>query len=601
MAANNKLVVSNLDFGGIKDSLVAFMQTATDENDQPVFTDYNFSASGLSTIMDLLAYNTHIQALMANFIANEMFLDTAAKRSSVISHAKTLGYTPRSVSSAKILATVAKPDPYATAYIGSTYVLPQNTVVTSAADNVRLMFCTIQNYVMAWVPNYNNTGLGRYVGTDIVFHEGILNQNTVTYSTASPYINILNTNVDTSTLRVWVQDDNSSPFVEYQLVNSFLAIASTSTCFFIQESSTGGFEIYFGDGVFGYRPKNGAVVRMTYVAANGAIANNINTLQAVSDSTLSITVQLAAGGGAPLESIESIKRKALNHYGTQNRAVIPSDYEAIISESGITNVMAVRVWGGEDDLPPSYNTIVICVEPNVGEYIVKSDEDQITALLTPKAVGNIKFKFKDPQYIDIAISNQVTYNSSSISISTYELESKVALAIQTYAATVETFSGVFRASNLISILDEADVSILSNAMRITLTKLIRVFTKQAMPIVFSFNNALTRDYFEPAFISSTFEISSFTGTVRFQDDRAGNINIVSADATTTVVSKNVGAVNYTSGEISISPVTIDALLDQSNIGQIKFTGKPVSQDVKTDKNFIIRIQPAQTTITSIPS
>lgn len=587
-----------MDFDGIKAGLVNFLKTAKDENDQAIFTDYNFNASGLSTIVDLLAYNTHIQALMANFVANEMFLDTAAKRSSVVSHAKSLGYTPRSTTAAKIPMTVTMNDPTIQGGLRpATYMIPKGIVAMSASGNVSLMFTTTQAYVMNW-----DSVQSKFIAYDVLFYEGVFAINTITYDRASPYIQIPNKKCDTGTLRVRVKNNSGVSFIEYQKVSNFLSVADTTTCFFIQESAAGGFEIYFGDGYFGYKPPTGATVELQYIVTNGAIGNDVSNLSlssnlgapAILNNQLNVDGDIiVATGGANIETIDSIKHKTLNHYGMQNRAVIPADYEALILEANMPNVKAVRVWGGEDDYPPQFNTVVICVEPKYGDYITQTDQNLIVNTLYPKSVGNMGFAFRNPEYIDLIINNTISYNPNTISISTYELESLAYNTIITYADSVSNFNSVFRSSNLISLLDAADPSVVSNNLQIRLAKFYRVFTNASNNITFSFNNTLSRDYYGATLVSTQFQIASFKGNVRFEDDRLGNIIIRALDESNIIVNNAAGYVDYVAGAVTIYPITFSSLSSY----QMKFTAIPQNTDIGTTRNYIVRVPTSHDVVT----
>ena len=596
--ANNKLNVSNLDFNGIKAGLVEFLKTAKDANDNLIFTDYNFNASGISTILDVLAYNTHIQSLMANFVANEMFLDTAAKRSSVVSHAKSLGYTPRSTTCAKIPLTLIMDDPTPVGQTRpSTQNIPKNTRIISQSDEIGLTFLTTTDYTATWQPNYNN---GKYVATDVVFYEGVYTTNTFTYNRVDPYYRIPNTKCDTSTLRVWVKEPGEATFLEYTKIGSFLSVSFDTTCYFVQESISGGFEIYFGDGNFGYKPQTDATVKLEYVVTNGDIGNGcvnfvvVSTLEGSSvviNQTDSNNEIIESAGGNDLESTLSIKRQAINHYGSQNRAVIPADYESLVMTSDASNIKDIRCWGGEDDTPPQYNAIVMCVVPEYGDYITTSDQNHIKAVVKPKAVGNVNILFKNPDYIDMIVNNVITYDPNRMSMSVYELEQKSKTTIIDYTASVSSFSGVFRSSNLIAMLDIVDDAVVSNNLSIKLAKFIRVDLLEEHPIKFTFNNSLSNQYATAAVESENFYTDGYDALVRFIDDGLGNINVISV-STKTVIKRNIGSVNYTTGDISIMPINITKL----TAFELRFTAQPLDTDIRTSRNHIVRISPTRNTV-----
>jgi hypothetical protein len=588
MTTSNKLRISDLEFDSIKFGLVDFLRT------RPEFTDYDFSASGLSTIIDLLAYNSHYQALMANFVANEMYIDTAVKRSSVVSLAKSFGYTPRSINSAtaSINLTVSN-----VSGNPSSLVLPAGTRFSTIVNTKNKIFSTISAIS-------TNNSSNQYVFSNVPLYEGEYVTNTITWNGVDPTITIPNGNVDTNTLRVFVTENGSD--IEYVKNTNFLDIGSTTKCFFLQEGFDG-FEIYFGDGNFGAIPdatvQNPATIKMKYIVSSGSEGNSATVFSLASslgagteNSSTLITTISSATGGKDAESIDSIKLQALNHFGAQNRAVIADDYTTIIKNLNI-NTDAVLVWGGEDNDPPKYNTVFVCIKPAIGDAITSGDMAAITTALQSKAVANIKFDFINPEYIDLIVSCAVNYNQNLLTKSTYELEALVKETILSFAASnLVSFDSVFRTSNLTSKIDLTDESILSNSITTKLMKSFVIEFNRAYEISAQFNNVLSTSQIEATVKSSQFYTNEFTSAVWMEDDKKGIINILSTiNGVISIVKYNVGTVNYNTGDVYINPMVYTNLEGS----QLKLYAQPADIDIYSKRNSIIRLTSNNVSVSSM--
>jgi hypothetical protein len=582
----NKITVTDLDFTSIKSALIQHMKTALDANGDPIFTDYNYAASGLSTLMNLLAYNTHINALSANFLANELFLDTASKRSSVISLAKMFGYTPASRTAAKIKTTVTMSYPGGEV-TSTTWNIPKGTQAMGVGEHNRFIFITRENQTMYWDAAQN-----KYVGNDILFYEGVLTQNTVTYNRNTPFVRVPNVHCDTTTLRVYVKEDETEEYNEYIHIQNVLEISDRTNCFFIQESINGGFEIYFGSNGFGYTPANGSTILLEYIVTNGAAGNNVTSLKFVAPlfenySSFIILpsengIVVGTSGGKDIESIESIRHNTINHYGTQNRAVTHIDYQTIIRSLNSINVYDVRCWGGETELPPKFNSVIVCVLPQFGDALIETDKTNIINALKEKSVTNMNIIFKQPDFIYITLSCIVRYDKYKLNISTFDLEQTAKTVINNYANEIYNFDGVFRDSVLTSNIVSSHQSIVSCELSVNLTKTV-VVSIIPTPLDFSFNNELSTDFKQAAITSSTFYISAFDSPVLFKDNGLGIIDILNTNGD--VVSAGVGTVNYSTGDVKISAVDIKT----NNNAYMTFTGIPKFKDIASSRNHIIKV------------
>ena len=364
MATTDKrLNVTELDFDNIKTNLKTFMRN------QDEFTDYDFEGSGINALMDLLAYNTHYLAMNVNMAANEMFLDTASIRSTVVSHAKTLGYTPNSARAPIGTIDVTLNN------IGGlvTAIIPAETVFTSTVDDVSYQFVTISEHT-------TNISNGQLSFSNIPIYEGTYTKNRYTVDTKNvdQKFKITSDRADTTTLTVQVfSSADSTSFNTYTLATDITQVGSTSEVYFLQECDDGKFEVYFGDGIVGKAVSDNNVVVLSYVVtnkqeANGATTfNTTATISGITDITVA-TVSAASGGSEP-ESIQSIKLNAPLDYAAQGRAVTPEDYKAIIPKV-YSNTKSVQVWGGEDNSIAVYGRTYISIVPTAGVITASAKE-----------------------------------------------------------------------------------------------------------------------------------------------------------------------------------------------------------------------------------
>lgn len=581
-----KIRVTDLDFDAIKADLKNYLKT------KPEFTDYNFEGSNLNVILDILAYNTHYQALMANFLANEMFIDTAAKRSSVVSHAKFLGYTPQSATSAKaVISLTVTPDP---SYTSLTYVLPSNTRFLASVENTTYAFVTLKQYTV----NRSASNLP-FVFTGVEIYEGTFARNTVEYDDVTNRIEIPNASVDLNTMSVRVQLLNSSTFQTFSRMSSFLDVDDTSRAYFIQEGFNENYELYFGDGTVGVKPSNGSTIQLDYVTTNGSVANGARVFVLASNLGTNwsgtATTTTVATGGKDREDLESIRYNAVNYFGSQNRAVVTDDYKMMASLAS-QNIRSITAWGGEDNTPPDYGSVYLCVIPTAGESLTQAEKTIIKDFIKKKAVGNTRLNFKDPEYIDIVFSTSITFDQNVIDIPVDQLETLVRASITTYSReNLSKFSGKFRLSALSKEIDNTDDSIMSNSSSV-------VILKQLIPNLFE-SSDITINLFNPidqTDSNSTVYSDSFIRTgdnvsVTLEDDRQGNLRLVTfVNGSKRTIDPKAGTVDYVNGVVYVNPINISGY-SGSYLG---FHIKPRYSDLYSSKNVVLRLNNSNITITS---
>ena len=424
--------VTELDFDDIKQNLKTFMQS------QAEFSDYNFEGSALSVLLDTLAYNTHYNAVLAHLLANESFLDSAIKRTSVVSLAKNLGYTPRSRRCP--VGTLTFTITPSGAYTSSTYTLPRDTVFTSSLNGTSYTFVPSEA-VTATLQDVSGTG--KFVFSNLKLKEGkrISNSFLITTNKELDPVIIPNKDVDTSTLRVRVQTSGSNFNIEtYVLHTGILDIDETSKVYFLEETIEGLYSITFGDDVIGKKLTAGNVVIVDYINTNGVTANGAKTFTCSATLTgggeiKAYSGNVAAAGGQNKESIDSIKINAPKYNSARERGVTASDYKSLILASN-ENIQSCSVWGGESNDPPVYGKVFISLDPIAGQVITQQDKDNIVSnIIDPRGSIGILPEFVDPEYTFITLKVSVVYNANATSLTSGQLSSLVSSAISTYFNT----------------------------------------------------------------------------------------------------------------------------------------------------------------------
>ena len=458
--------VTELDFQKIKDSIKDHFKS------QAKYNDWNFEGSGLSTLLDVLAYNTHYNALVAHFSLNESFLDSAQIRGNVISHAKLLGYIPRSVrsSSAKINIVV-------TGNSGSPSIL---TLERGTRFRTTIGNATYNFIVLDSVDASKNVAAGNtYTFNNVVVRQGVLKRMLylVDNTIQNQKFVIPEDTVDTDTLRVRTKANQDSD--EYEVYTRFTTLAgidSNSLVFFPQENASGKYEIYFGDGILGKKPTTNNIVEVEYLYSDGELANSarlftpVDTIGGFATSAISVTTVSISAGGAVRESIESVRYNAPLSYLSQNRAVTADDYKAIIQKE-FGGIDSISVWGGENNTEPDFGKVYIAVKPAAAAALTSGEKEAVISTLKSKNIVSITPIILDPEYTYIKLDTFFKYNPNLTDRTKAELESLIRGKIVTYAETyLQRFDGVFRYSKLLAEIDSADPAILNSVARVTMYK-----------------------------------------------------------------------------------------------------------------------------------
>jgi hypothetical protein len=487
---NNNIQLTGLDFDEIKSNFKTFLR------EQNVLKDANYEGSALSILLDILAYNTHYNAHYLNMVANEMFLDTAVKRSSVISHAKVLGYLPGSIT-----APTATVNVYFEGVTSSQIVLPRHTkFITETIDNTNYPYVTLEEIVITR-DQYNNTANA----INLQIKQG----EPLTYSflynvkqNPKAIFRIPESNIDLSTLRVIIQkstiDINNTI---YNYPDDILALDGDSEVYFIQETFDGYYELYFGDGVIGKKLQDGNIVIINYLAVSETIIQNVSEFTLVSDSIgnygdVIVTTTIPGNGGKGKETLETIKYMAPKAYAAQERAVTVNDYITLIQKnSGQFPIDSVNVWAGDKNDPPIYGKVFVAVKPRGGYSLTLAQKNKLrNNIIKPISVLTADPVIVDADYIYVKINADVLYNPAKAMISYEELRSYIKYVIsQQSKITLNTFNSTLVLPDIINVVRNANPSIITNECKITLQKRILPDLNRSENYYVKFGTKIKRD------------------------------------------------------------------------------------------------------------
>jgi hypothetical protein len=496
MAANTGINVTNLDFNDIKTSLKTFLQS------QDTLKDYNYDGSALSVLLDILAYNTQYNAYYLNMVANEMFLDTAIQRASVVSHAKELGYIPKSSIAPSALINLK-----VNQVTDSSLTLPKFTnFLSEAVNGVNYNFVTTDSTT---VNVSNNTA----TFNNVTIKQGLPSTYNFTVdSTQNPkYIFVIpDANVDTTTLQVSVRESSSNS--QYQIYNQatdYLTITNTSTVYFLQENVDGLYEVYFGNGVLGKELNDGNIVSLSYVVTEGSAAAGANnfvlmdSISGYSNTTTYSVVSASQGGDA--ESIDSIRMQAPKSYSAQGRAVTKEDYITAIQQNTLGySFDAVSVWGGQENNPPVYGQIFVSLKPSGGYNLTETQKTRlIQDVIKPISVMTVEPTIVDPDYTYIKVTANVYYDPKKTTLTSSQIQDSVSTAIYNAAtSSLNTFNSTFSSYLFNSVINNVDNSIITNEISIQLQKKFYPVLSKPTTYTFYYGTPLQKGMFQSGVNSS---------------------------------------------------------------------------------------------------
>lgn len=595
MATPTNLKVDGLAYEQIRDNLKQFL------SNQDQFKDYNFDGSGLSVLLDVLAYNTYYNSFYLNMMSTETSLSTAQQRNSVVSLAKSLNYTPRSTTSARISGTME----LSVSGSEASYTIPKYTKFTASLDG------TTYNFLTSAAATVFANANSEYISESVTLIEGSFASERYIVNTADTEQRFLinNATADTSTLSVRVLNSTTDNTTRvFTLSERSVELTPSSLVYFLEEVEDGKYQVKFGDGVLGTALTNGNVVYFEYLVSSGKSANSIRTLTYAETITgitsIDFTATDPASGGDARETIDRIKFNAPKSFANQNRAITAEDYSSILLRE--PNVGSVNVWGGEDNDPPAYGKVFIAIRPTIGTALTATEKQAlINTVLKPKKVLTVSTEIIDPEYIYIVLNVSVKYDPAQTILSEESIESKILEVIQNYNTNdINQFSRYFRYSKLSRLIDTCERSILNSNIRVSLRKETAIQLGSAGRYVLNFSNqinsaTLGRPSSHPYGVGSQISSNAFTYnglTNCFLEDNNGVLRIYRAAGTTNVgVSQNTGTIDYSTGRIVLNAFNPTAFADGGV--ELKLNAIPTNFDVLPLRGQIISIRDADIAIT----
>ena len=586
---------ANLDFDQVKTTLRDYLKSNSN------FTDYDFEGSNLSTILDVLAYNTYISSYNANMVANEVFIDSATLRENIVALARNIGYVPRSRKAAR--ATVSffvdtsniSPTP-------ATITLHKGIVATTTGSfgNESRTFCILDDIS---VPVFNNIANFE----DISIYEGTLLSSNFTYSTRVPNQKFIlpNSGVDTSLISVTVKNnENSSASTKYSNQDNLFDLGAESKAYFLQEISDERYEIFFGDGIFGRALEEGNYITANYIASNGDSGNGISSFQfsgrltytrnaqtyTVTSGISLLTTGVTSSGGDTIESVESIRRYAPRIYASQNRALTASDYETLIPARIYPETESISVFGGEELIPPQYGKVFISIKPRTGDFLPNLIKQNIKNKLKKFAVAGIVPEILDLKYLYIEVDSKVYYNTN-MAPSAELVSSTVQTNANKYAESTELnkYGARFKYSKFLKVVDDSHEAVTSNITTLRMRRDLRVVLNGFAEYQIGFGNRFqVKDPDGFNIKTSAFKIDGITqdvylGDLPRPDRETGTLFFFSLPAvgsqTPTIIRRNVGFIDYINGVITINPVNIQGGMVKDGQTIIEIEATPSSNDV----------------------
>jgi hypothetical protein len=586
---------ANLDFEQVKTSLKEYLKSNSN------FTDYDFEGSNLSSIIDVLAYNTYITSYNANMVANEVFIDSSTLRENVVALARNIGYVPKSRKAA--LATVTfDVDTTDISPTPSTITLKKGVVASSSGNfaSQSFIFSILEDVT---VPVFN----GIAIFNELQIYEGVLLESNFTKSTRNlnqKYI-LPNSGIDTDLIRVTVKNNEfSTSNTKYALQDSLFDITPESRVYYLQEISDERYELIFGDNIFGKALEEGNYVTANYIVTNGDAANGISSFDFsgrltytrngveynVTSGVSLLTPGIIASGGQNIETVESIKKFAPRIYATQNRALTSNDYEIIIPTKIYPETESISVFGGEELVPPQYGKVFISIKPTFGDYLPNLIKENIKMKLKKYSVAGIIPEILDLKYLYLETDSKIYYNTNLANTS--ELVSTlVQNNVTKYSESTELnkYGARFKYSKFLKVIDDSHESITSNITTIQMRRDLRVTLNSLVEYQIGFGNSFYIKKMSGYNIkTSAFRVDGIGSDVYISDipnsnRETGELFLFSVpsinSSSPTIVKRNIGNIDYKRGVLTLNPINV--LSGKTKTGQtiIEISGSPVSNDV----------------------
>ena len=599
---------TGLDFDQIKSTLKEYLR------DNSSFRDYDFEGSNLSTILDVLAYNTYITSYNANMVSNEVFIDSATLRENVVALARNIGYLPRAKKAARAKVTffaqveVITPTP-------SSITLRKGPVASTGAQfgGQSFVFNIPQDKTVSVVDSIAGGGRKRALFEEIEVYEGTLLDQSFTYSSRDPNQKFIlpNTGIDLDTLTVHVKSNsNSTTKVEYVRQDDLFTektgttINGTSNVYFIQEVESEQYELIFGDGIFGKELQDGNVIEVSYIVTNGSSANGISRLtfagrlqytrNAIDYNVTSgislISVNTASSGGEAIESTDSIKKYAPQIYGTQNRALTANDYEILIPNKIYPEAESISVYGGEELVPPQYGKVFISIKPRTGDFVPGAIKENIKRDLKKYSVAGIVAEILDLKYLFIETNNRVYYNTNKAPTAA-AVGTIVQNSINKYAESAELnkYGARFKYSQFLRVIDQSHDSVTSTITTVEMRRDLRLATDTFAEYAIDFGNEFHISSMNGYNLRSTpfnvldINVPVYLFDIPNTDKKTGTMNLFSLDSSGSnnpiIQRKNIGKVDYKTGRVTLDPINIVSGKTKDGVQIMEISAIPESNDV----------------------
>jgi hypothetical protein len=588
--------INELDFAAIKEQFIAFLKNQTQ------FKDYNFTGSNMNVLLDVLSYNTYMNNFYTNMAINEMFLDSAVLKNSVVSHAKELNYLPRSRTSARAVVNLNIVD--TTAQV-QTITIPRFTEFITTYQGTTYTFITDQSYVA------RRTNGNTFVATNVEIFEGEILTNFEKdgfFLDEQNFLrcNLTNDNIDTSTIEVFVDEEAIEGQNQFFYTPDIFGVTPTSKVFYLEPYFDDRYSIYFGRNIYGEQPNADIDIRVQYRVCSGAEPNGANRFATSFRPSVTVTTVEAATGGAERESIDSIKFFAPKSIQIQERAVTASDYSILLRQR-FPEIQSVSVYGGDELNPPQYGRVAITVNLQGNGILTDTSKNEYIRYLSDKSPLTIEPIFVDPEFMYVETIVDVSYSKKFTTKTIQELEALIRSAIVSYNSTnLDDFGKTLRSSRLTAIIDDIDEGILGNSLcvnpiieyapvlNLTLNPKFKFETRLIKPYPYRAVNGFSD--FKPSIVSTAF---TFRGIpAKLQDDGSGNIQVVSSGSINVeILNPSIGAINYTTGEVSLINFAVEGFVGKA----IKIYAASSSPDVTAPKSRILTIRDEDVVINFIES
>jgi hypothetical protein len=612
--ANNLLTLSSIDFDTLKQNFKEFLST------QSVFKDYDFDGSNINVLLDVMSYNSFLNAFYLNMVASEMFLDSAQKYDSVISHAKELNYVPRSARSSAAEVNLV----IDTIGMNGKLTMPKGTRFTGFNSNGSFTFTTDEAKVFV---STNST----FTVANLQIYEGDYFNDSyiVDYSIENQLYLVSNKNVDTNSLTINVVENNGATNTSFTKAETLFGLNDKSNVYFLQGAQNGQYEITFGDNLFGRKPVNGAVVNISYRVASGIVSDGVSEFIMSDDlgpinsgtaNVSSLSLVSASSSGAAQETIDSVRFAAPRYFATQQRAVSSDDYTALILNNFGGEISDVVVYGGQEVEPKLYGRVIVSLKPASGTIAPNYIKNEITNYLQEYIAIPNRILISDPDYTFCSVFSQVQYNKNVTTKTSEEIKLAALTAITEYSRNnLEKFGNDLRYSRLVSNIDNADSSIISNDTELRIIKRINPNFNQKTTYNITVGNVLYYDSTiysnneqhkllhdseidsrttHATLISSRFTYNATDGKVYelafFEDDAQGNVVLFAPSEDEIFPVETVGAINYVTGEVTLNNINV---ANYTNYISLYFRSR--FKDIAASQNKIIVIDPSDVSVSIV--